>query len=453
MLCIGEKLNSYSDQYLEVEGNTKLCGEINIQGAKNSALVLMAASILSNEEINLYNFPNLTDIEVMKNILTSLGVSNTQNDNHMKIKAINLINRKLPKELVSELRASFTLIGALITRFNEVCIPLPGGCKIGSRPIDEHIKGLKKLGVSIQIKNQEVIAKTENQLNGAEISLDFPSVGATETLIMASVLAKGTTILKNAAREPEVQDLAIMLNKMGANISGTGTQEIIIEGVDSLSGCNHNVIPDRIEAGTFLIAAAATGSELKLNNVNHLHLKAVINKLELCGNKFEVSPHSLKIKPIDKNAVDVITAPYPGFPTDLQSPFMVLMSISNGISNITELMFENRLSHVSQLIKLGADIKVKDRTATINGVHNLRGNKILGSDLRSAAAMVIAGLIAKGNSTIEGLNHLDRGYENFEKKLNKLGAQIIRKDLITSKPKTIDNITPNKNIEKEISAA
>ena len=306
---------------------------------------------------------------------------------------------------------------------------MPGGCDIGSRPIDEHINGLKALGAEIIIEKGIVKAKikgNKNKLYGTHIKLKCPSVGATETLIMAASLAEGRTTIDNAAREPEIQDLCHMLNKMGAKIYDSGKEKIIIDGVNRLDGCNHKVIPDRIEAGTFLIAAAATGSSISISPVVHNHLEAVTNKLQESGSKITFKGNSITIKGKEIKGVNIETAPFPGFPTDLQAPFTALMTIANGESKITETIFENRMNHIHLLNKMGADIKLEKNIAYIKGVKKIKGMDLVGSDLRSSAALIIAGIIAKGSSKIYGLEHLDRGYENFESKLKKLGIKIKR---------------------------
>jgi len=416
-------------QSLKIIGQGKLKGNIEISGAKNSALVLLAASLLTNEKIILENVPWLTDIEKMLNILKNLGVKLVNKNNQLEIDSRNISIKELPFELVNGLRASFFCIGALLAKFGEVKIPLPGGCDIGLRPIDEHINGLKALGAEIIIEEGIVKAKLKGEskkLYGAHIKLQCPSVGATETLIMAASLAKGRTVLQNAAREPEIQDLCQMLNKMGAKIYDSGKEKIIIDGVNKLCGCTHKVIPDRIEAGTFLIAAAATSSSITISPVIPNHLEAVTNKLQESGSKITIKGNSITINCNKIKGVDIETAPFPGFPTDLQAPFTTLMAIANGESKITETIFENRMNHVHLLNKMGANIKLNKNIAYIKGVKKFKGMDLVGSDLRSSAALIIAGIIAEGTSKIYGLEHLDRGYENFESKLKILGIKITR---------------------------
>ena len=430
--------------FLKVCGSSSLKGEVKISGAKNSALVLMAASLLANEMIELKNVPQLTDVEKMEHILKSLGVKiDAQLDSRI-IDSRNIHQGQLPYELVHGLRASFFCIGPLLARFGEASLALPGGCKIGQRPINEHIKGLEALGSEIKIENDIVYAKIKKnnpRLTGTQIKLNCPSVGATETLIMAASLAEGTTIIENAAREPEIQDLCQFLNQMGAKIYGSGQSKIIIYGVDKLKGCSHKVIPDRIEAGTFLIAAAATLSEITISPVIPSHLDSVLEKLRESGSEIYIDDNKITICTKTIRGVDIETAPYPGFPTDLQAPFMSLMTIASGNSTITENIFENRMGHVISLNKMGASIKLENNIASIDGVQSLNGcSNLIGSDLRSSAAVVIAALSAEGTSYIGGLEHLDRGYEKFELKLNKLGA-LIKRELI------IKNSTDLKDIE------
>tara|TARA_B100000073_G_scaffold83187_1_gene63817 strand:- start:276 stop:1646 length:1371 start_codon:yes stop_codon:yes gene_type:complete len=429
MICGSQNNSHLKLQNLKIFGQGKLNGKVQISGAKNSALVLLAASLLTNETIILENIPFLTDIEKMRNILMDLGVNLADKNNRLEINSKNIFIKQLPHELVRGLRASFFCIGALLTRFGEANVPFPGGCNIGSRPIDEHINGLKALGAEIIIEEGIVKAKikgNKNKLNGTQIKLNCPSVGATETLIMAATLAEGRTTIENAAREPEIQDLCIMLNKMGAKIYDSGKEKIIIDGVKKLGGCTHKVIPDRIEAGTFLIAAAATSSSITVSPVIPHHLEAVTNKLQESGSKITIKGNSITIKGKEIKGVDINTAPFPGFPTDLQAPFTALMTIANGDSKITETIFEDRMNHIHLLNKMGASIKLNKNIAYIKGVKNINGMNLVGSDLRSSAALIIAGIIAKGNSKIYGLEHLDRGYENFESKLKKLGIKITR---------------------------
>ena len=421
MVCESNNKSYLKSQNLKIIGQNTLRGKVKISGAKNSALVLLAASLLTNEKIILDNVPLLTDIEKMGNILKNLGVKLQKKDHQVIIDSKNLSIQELPFELVNGLRASFFCIGALLARFGEASIPLPGGCNIGERPINEHINGLRALGAEIIIEREVVKAKLvekKSKLFGANIRLNCPSVGATETLIMAASLAEGRTVIENAAREPEIQDLCQMLNKMGAKIYDAGKEKIIIDGVKKLHGCSHKVIPDRIEAGTFLIAAAATSSSITISPVIPIHLEAVLKKLEESGSKVFIKGNSISINGKSINAVKIKTAPYPGFPTDLQAPFMALMTIAKGRSMISEKIFENRMNHVALLNQMGASIVVKNNIAHISGVKKLKGTDLIGTDLRSSAALVIAALVSENVSNVYGLEHLDRGYEEFEYKLS-----------------------------------
>ena len=423
----------FSDKHLEIKGGEKLEGKVKISGAKNSALVLMAASILSSGQINLFNVPRISDVLIMSKILTTMGITIRTKGNHLRISTeeISLPSEDLFFDLFNALRGSFFCIGPLLARFGKAKIPLPGGCLIGSRPIDEHINSLKKLGVIFQLKNNYLSAEvitSDKRLIGSSINFQCKSVGATETLIMAASLAKGTTILNNSAQEPEIIDLANMLNLMGARIKGAGSERITIEGVKSLKGCDYTVMSDRIEAGTFLIAAAITRSSISLCQCEPNHMQTVIKKLELGGCKFEYSKQILRIIPSQiLNAVNVTTSPYPGFPTDLQAPFMTLMTTANGTSKIEETVFENRMHHVKELNSMGANITVRDNIATIIGVKNLQGRVVVGSDLRATAALALAGLSANGKTIVKGLEHLERGYEDFSEKLQGIGTKILKK--------------------------
>ena len=431
MICGSENKSNLKTQNLKIEGKNILKGKVKISGAKNSALVLLAASLLTNEKVILNNVPKLLDVEKMKNILKHLGAKlESNNPNNIIVNSKNLNGgHHLPFELVNGLRASFFCIGPLLSMLGEVSLALPGGCKIGKRPIDEHITGLRELGAIIEVKDglvNAIIKDKKKKLIGSKILLSCPSVGATETLIMAATLAKGSTVIENAAREPEIQDLCLMLNKMGAKISGYGDSKIIIEGVEKLGGCEHTVIPDRIEAGTFLIASAATASNITIGPVIPKHLESLLEKLKETGSKIHIKGNEISIKTKVIKAVDIITAPFPGFPTDLQAPFTALMAIAKGKSSITETIYENRMSHVDALNKMGAAIQLVNNTAIVKGVNKLKGQNIKGSDLRSTAAIIIAALAAKDTSYVGGLEHLDRGYECFESKLNILGAKITR---------------------------
>lgn len=417
-------------QQLLVNGGRSLDGTLKVSGAKNSALVLMTASLLSAETVELINIPALTDIEGMSAILQSLGVEVERRQDCVCLTARSLSSAEPPYELVNSLRASFFSIGPLLGRLGHARVPLPGGCRIGARPVVEHIRGLKALGAMVNVDHGIVSATvpgTRRRLKGAQIVLDCPSVGATETILMAAVLAEGTTTIENVAQEPEVQDLAHLLNTMGARVSGAGGPVITIEGVEELHGCrSYPVIPDRIEAGTFLMAAAITRSKLTVEPVVPEHLSAVLQKLRDCGCQLEINDRTITITPGEIRAVDITTQPFPGFPTDLQAPFMALMATAKGTSVISEKIYENRLQHVAELQRMGAAIRVDGSTAIVEGVAQLSAAPVTGTDLRAAAAMVLAGLSAKGVTEVSGLKHLDRGYDDIESKLNKVGAALKR---------------------------
>ncbi|WP_069789513.1 UDP-N-acetylglucosamine 1-carboxyvinyltransferase [Cyanobacterium sp. IPPAS B-1200] len=420
----------YNHVALEIIGRKPLKGEVRISGAKNSALAILAGTLLCSEECRLTNVPTLKDVQFMGQVLNALGVKIEQNQDMWDIDARQLKDAQAPYELVSQLRASFFVIGPILTRLGVAHVPLPGGCAIGSRPVDLHVRGLQAMGADVIIDHGIVNASVKGnkkRLQGANIFLDYPSVGATETIMMAATLAEGETIIKNAAQEPEIVDLANFCNSMGAKIKGAGTNTIIIEGVKSLHSTNYAVIPDRIEAGTFLVAGAITHSPITLTAVNHEHLIPVIAKLEEIGVKVkQESPTSLTVVPGELRATDIETSPHPGFPTDMQAQFMALLTVSQGNSLITETVFENRLRHVAELKRMGADIKVKGNCAMVKGIYRLSGAPVMATDLRASAALVIAALAADGTSLIQGLQHLDRGYENIEQKLQSLGAQIKR---------------------------
>ena len=426
-----ETINKQNPKFesLKIKGKCSLKGKVKISGAKNSALVLLAASLLTEKKVCLANVPDLSDIRKMKNILKSIGVKLNENNRELIINAENLHLSDIPLNLVNELRASFFCIGPLLSKLGQASLALPGGCNIGERSIEEHIKGLRELGATIEQKNGFVNARIKNnkrKLIGTHIKLGCPSVGATETLTMAAVLAEGKTIISNAAREPEIQDLCEMLNKMGSKIKGAGSSIISIEGVNSLNGCVHEVIPDRIEAGTFLIASAATLSSITIYPVIPSHLNSLLQKLKESGSEITIKNNSISIKTEKIKAVNIETAPFPGFPTDLQAPFTALMLKATGKSIIKETIFENRMNHVELLNEMGSKIKLENNVATINGVNKLTGKNLKGSDLRATAAIVIAALSADSTSLVEGLEHLDRGYEHFECKLKMLGASIKR---------------------------
>ena len=430
MKAVAEVSQESLKQRLNVSGGQTLKGMLHVSGAKNSALVLMTASLLSEETIELTNIPSLTDIDGMSAILESLGVQVDRGADRIRLTASDLSSSAPPYELVNSLRASFFSIGPLLGRLGHARVPLPGGCRIGARPVVEHIRGLKALGAVVNVEHGIVTASvlgSKKRLSGAQIVFDCPSVGATETILMAAVLADGVSTIENAAQEPEVQDLANLLNTMGARVSGAGGPVITVEGVERLGGCtNYPVIPDRIEAGTFLMAAAITRSPLVVEPVIPEHLSAVIQKLRDCGCSIDINGRVVTITPGDITAVDVTTQPFPGFPTDLQAPFMALMCTAKGTSVISEKIYENRLQHVAELQRMGASIRLEGSTAIVEGVAQLSAAPVTGTDLRAAAAMVLAGLSAKGITEVAGLKHLDRGYDDLEAKLSDAGAEVKR---------------------------
>jgi UDP-N-acetylglucosamine 1-carboxyvinyltransferase len=415
---------------LEISGRASLQGEVTISGAKNSALVIMAGALLCSDEFRLRNLPSLADIDKMSQILATLGVKIERNGDILDINPSQLAGCQAPYELVSQLRASFFAIGPLLSRLGVAHVPLPGGCAIGARPVEFHVRGLQAMGAEVIIEHGMVKASVKGnrgRLQGAKIYLDYPSVGATETLMMAATLAEGETIIENAAQEPEVVDLANFCQSMGAQIRGAGTNTIIIAGVDRLHSTDYPIIPDRIEAGTFLVAGAITQSELSIFPAIPAHLASVIAKLRAMGAQVMVdAPNRVRIIPNTLRATDIETLPYPGFPTDMQAQFMALLTLSEGSSVITETVFENRLRHVAELQRMGADIRVKGNLAVVKGVSFLSGAPVMATDLRASAALVLAGLAAEGKTIVQGLHHLDRGYDNLEGKLRQLGAKLER---------------------------
>lgn len=411
-----------------IEGGRKLKGTLHVKGAKNSMLPIMAASVLnsSDGDIELYNVPDLNDMHVMKKILQSLGMRVEFGNNSLKINSRNLLNYIIPDNLMREMRSSIFLMGPLLGRLGKVKVTYPGGCSIGPRPIDLHFKGLEALGATIGEKNGYIIASA-SFLKGAEIHLDYPSVGATENLIMAAVLARGKTIIHNAAREPEIVDLQNFLNSMGAKVRGAGTETIRIDGVDSLGSCTYRIIPDRIVTGTYLIAAAITGGWVELKGIIPSHLDAVVAKMREAGVVIESTDDSLVVTSSKLKAVETLrTLPYPGFPTDLQAPMMALLCLARGNSVIIENVFEERFGHVGELRKMKAQITIEGRNAIIRGVKKLMGAEVEATDLRAGAALVLAGLAAEGTTIVNNVRHIDRGYERLEKELQKLGARIER---------------------------
>lgn len=416
---------------MQIWGGHPLRGNVRISGAKNSALVIMAGALLCSGDCRIRNVPLLADVERMAEVISALGVRLTQQGDILDINASEIATSKAPYELVTQLRASFFAIGPILARLGVAQMPLPGGCAIGARPVDLHVRGLQAMGAEVQIEHgicNAYVPGSNGRLKGAKIYLDTPSVGATETLMMAATLADGETIIENAAREPEVVDLANFCNAMGARIQGAGSSTITVLGVPQLHSIDYSIIPDRIEAGTFLVAGAITRSELTLSPVISDHLIPVIAKLRDIGvTIIEEAPDCLRILPAEVlKATDIETLPHPGFPTDMQAPFMALLALAEGDSIINEAVFENRLRHASELNRLGADIRVKGNTAFVRGVPVLSGAPVIGTDLRASAALVLAGLAAEGQTTIQGLHHLDRGYDQIDMKLQQLGAKILR---------------------------
>ena len=416
---------------LQIWGGNPLSGHVTISGAKNSALAIMAGTLLCSEECRIRNVPSLMDVNRMGEILTSLGVKLERCGDALEVNARHIGQSRAPYELVSQLRASFFVIGPMLARLGVARVPLPGGCAIGARPVDLHVRGLQAMGAEVHIDHGIVnayVSGRNKRLQGAKIYLDYPSVGATETLMMAATLAEGETTIENAAQEPEVVDLANFCRAMGAKIRGAGTNTLVISGVPSLHTTDYAIVPDRIEAGTFLVAGAITQSEISLSPIVPDHLTAVTAKLKAIGSRVIVeTPNCLRIIPgAQRLATDIETLPYPGFPTDMQAQFMALLTLSEGDSIITETVFENRLRHVAELNRMGADIRVKGNHAIIRGVPMLSGAPVLATDLRASAALVVAALAAQGKTTIQGLHHLDRGYEKLELKLQKLGAKLQR---------------------------
>lgn len=405
---------------------TPLAGEIQVSGAKNAALPILCAGILTADTLRLTNVPQLRDVRTTQKLLQGMGVRvMTDNVHEYEICAAGLNNTCAPYDLVKTMRASILVLGPTLARFGEASVSLPGGCAIGSRPVDQHIKGLAAMGADIAIEHGYV--KARGKLRGARIVMDMVTVTGTENLLMAAVLAEGETVLENAAREPEVSDLAECLVKMGANISGIGSDRLVIEGVKSLHGAEHAIMPDRIEAGTFLIAGALTRGKILLRCARARDMEVVLDKLVEAGACIEAGADwiSLDMRARAK-AVDIRTLPYPAFPTDMQAQFMVLNSLADGVGIMTETIFENRFMHVPELARMGANIEVQGNTAVVRGVDHLSGATVMATDLRASASLVLAGLVAEGETIVDRIYHLDRGYERIEEKLNAVGADITR---------------------------
>jgi len=412
---------------LVIEGGVPLAGSVAISGAKNAALPILTAALLTDEPLIINNVPHLRDVSTMLNLLMQMGVTTSLDEKGgVELRAGKITDPVAPYELVKTMRASVLVLGPLVARLGEARVSLPGGCAIGLRPVDQHLKGLQALGATIAMEQGYMIARA-GRLLGARICMDIVTVTGTENLMMAAALADGVTVIENAAREPEVSDLAACLTAMGAKISGAGTDVITIEGVERLHGARYSVMPDRIETGTFLVAAAVTGGDVRLTGARPDTLDTVLDKLRETGVSIETGSDWIHLKANGAlKAVNVRTAPYPAFPTDMQAQFMALDCVAEGVSRIVETIFENRFMHVQEMQRLGADIAVEGNTAVIQGVAGLNGATVMATDLRASASLVVAGLAARGATTVERIYHLDRGYERIEEKLSKLGARIRR---------------------------
>jgi UDP-N-acetylglucosamine 1-carboxyvinyltransferase len=410
-----------------VQGGNIIEGKLRVGGAKNSVLPVFAATIISGKESIIHDCPILKDVETMMEILRVMGCSVKREGRTVIIDSSNEINCEVPDELVRSMRSSIVLLGALISRTKKARICFPGGCDIGPRPIDLHLKGLEQLGVRINETHGTIYCEAP-ELKGTEIHLDYPSVGATENIMLASVFAKGTTLIRNAAKEPEICDLQNFLNSIGARVSGAGTNSLRIDGVDTLTNGEHTIIPDRIVAGTYLTAAAATGGNIELENINLEHIQPIIAKLKESGCAIHYRNDTIHLTaPKRIKAIDTLrTLPYPGFPTDMQAPIVALLSRAKGTSIVIETVFENRFKHIEDLVRMGADIKVDGRIAVIKGKNRLTGTTVTARDLRGGAALVIAGITAEGTTVVEDIEHIDRGYENLHLSLQQVGAQIVR---------------------------
>ena len=407
-----------------IEGGNRLEGAVNISGSKNASLPIIAASILNGSVTKLYNVPNIHDTQITLEILKILGCKITKKSDKIIIDSKSMQKTEIPEELMRQMRSSVVLAGAIIGRLKNTTISYPGGCDIGARPIDLHLQGFRRLGIEVEEDAGYIKCKCE-KIVGNTIQLDFPSVGATENIMLASVLADGETTITNAAMEPEIVDLQNMLNKMGAKVEGAGTNIIKIIGVKRLKEVSYTVMPDRIEAGTFLCAGAITGGKVKLNNVVPEHLSPIIHKLEECGCKIEIEKNSIKLEaPKKLKAVDIKTMPYPGFPTDMQSIFTTILTVSKGTSLIVENIFENRYKYTNELKRMGAKITVEGKTAVVKGIRRLTGANVTSTDLRGGASLVLAGLQAKGKTTVNNIEYILRGYEKLDRKLALLGAKI-----------------------------
>lgn len=407
-----------------IQGGKKLEGEIEISGSKNAALPIIAATVLNAGTTTLYNVPDIQDVNTMFEILKKIGATIKRKNNKIIINTSKIHTYEIPDDLMRQMRSSVILAGALLGKYHKARFSCPGGCDIGSRPIDLHLKGFEKLGVNIKEEYGEIYCDAE-KIIGTQIHLDFPSVGATENIILASCLGEGTTVITNAAREPEIEDMIKYLNKMGTKINGAGTDKVEIVGVRRLSEVSYNIMPDRIETGTYLVAGAITNGNIKLLNVNPTHIEPILNKLDEANCKLNISNNKIEIiAPKRVKAVDIKTMPYPGFPTDMQSIFGALLITAKGTSVITENIFESRYKYAQELIRMGAKINVEGRTAIIKGTKKIQGANVVATDLRGGASLVVAGLYAKGVTQVDNIHYILRGYEKMDEKLKKLGAKI-----------------------------
>lgn len=413
-----------------IKGGNKLTGEVKVEGAKNAVLPILTASLLASDKPSkLVNVPALSDVETINNVLTTLNADVTykKDENAVVVDATKTLNEEAPYEYVSKMRASILVMGPLLARLGHAIVALPGGCAIGSRPIEQHIKGFEALGAEIHLENGNIYANTKDGLKGTSIHLDFPSVGATQNIIMAASLAKGKTLIENAAKEPEIVDLANYINEMGGRITGAGTDTITINGVESLHGVEHAIIPDRIEAGTLLIAGAITRGDIFVRGAIKEHMASLVYKLEEMGVELDYQEDGIRVRAEgDLQPVDIKTLPHPGFPTDMQSQMMALLLTANGHKVVTETVFENRFMHVAEFKRMNANINVEGRSAKLEGKSQLQGAQVKATDLRAAAALILAGLVADGKTSVTELNHLDRGYVDLHGKLKQLGAEIER---------------------------
>ncbi len=416
------------DQFV-IQGGTSLAGEVTISGAKNAALPILFAALLGQGKSTFSNVPRLRDIVTTEALLKTLGADVEWQQDKLIIDGATVDKTLAPYELVKQMRASVLALGPLVARFGEAQVSLPGGCAIGARPVDIHIQGLERMGATIKVENGYINAKVDGRLKGAEIFMEMVSVGATENLLMAATLAEGKTVLANAAREPEITDLANCLIAMGAKISGAGTSRIEIEGVESLSGCDYSILPDRIETGTFLVAAAMAGGEVLCKNTDHFSLDPVIEKLRATNALVELTDDSiyLDMRGRELKAVNIKTMPHPGFPTDMQAQFTALNVVAKGNATITETIFENRFMHVPELQRMGANIRLEGNTAICGDTESLSGAQVMATDLRASASLILTGIVAQGETIVDRIYHVDRGYQHIEDKLSALGANIKRR--------------------------